>query len=80
VQNINRYENDKTSIKDSELVKLATALNVSADFLLGLSDDPTPPKLRSDLSDLETEVLSAVRDGKYVDAIDVLVEQIKSPA
>lgn len=80
IQNINRYENNKTSIKDAELAKLAKALNVSADFLLGLTDDPTPQKLKTKLSQLETDVLAAVRDGKYVDAIDALVERMKSTA
>lgn len=80
VQNINRYENNKTSIKSSELAKLAKTLNVSADFLLGLTDDPAPQTLKTNFSPLETEVLAAVRDGKYIDAIEVLVEQMKSPA
>lgn len=39
---ISRYVNDKRR-PDSDFIKgIALALNVSADYLLGLTDDPTP--------------------------------------
>ncbi len=37
-----RYERGENEIKVNVLIDICTALNVSSDYLLGLSDDPTP--------------------------------------
>lgn len=48
VQRLNSIERGHQSIYIERLVDLAKALNVTTDYLLGLSDDPLPPKrLRS---------------------------------
>ncbi|MCC7014110.1 MAG: helix-turn-helix transcriptional regulator [Planctomycetes bacterium] len=39
---ISRFENGAREPRVSGLVRLARALGVSADYLLGLSDDPAP--------------------------------------
>ena len=39
------YENNKRNISSEAIVKLAEFYQVSADYLLGLSEDPTPPKM-----------------------------------
>jgi transcriptional regulator with XRE-family HTH domain len=44
--NLNRIEHGRQSIYIERLRELAKALNVSADYLIGLSDDPTPLKKR----------------------------------
>ena len=45
--NVNELElQRKTSVRADTIVALAEALGVSSDFLLGLSDDPRPPKKR----------------------------------
>lgn len=45
VQNISRIETDhRTRVRSDILIRLAQALECSADYLLGLTDDPTPPK------------------------------------
>jgi transcriptional regulator with XRE-family HTH domain len=36
----------KPGVRADTVVRLAEALGVSADYLLGLTDDPTPPKKR----------------------------------
>ena len=44
IQVLSRLENGHQTIYVERLAELAQALGVSADYLLGLTDDPTPPK------------------------------------
>jgi transcriptional regulator with XRE-family HTH domain len=44
VQVLSRLEHGKQTIYVERLAALANALAVSADYLLGMSDTPTPPK------------------------------------
>jgi transcriptional regulator with XRE-family HTH domain len=46
VPTLNRIERGQQSIFAERVVTLARALDVSADYLLGLVDDPAPPKKR----------------------------------
>jgi transcriptional regulator with XRE-family HTH domain len=46
VPRLSSIERGHQSIYIERLLALAKALNVSADYLIGLSDDPTPPKKR----------------------------------
>lgn len=49
VQNISRFETDeRCRVRSDTLIKLAIALECSADYLLGLTDDPTPARQRHD--------------------------------
>jgi transcriptional regulator with XRE-family HTH domain len=43
---LSRVEHGHQSIYLDRLVDLAQALKVSTDYLLGLTDDPTPPRRR----------------------------------
>jgi transcriptional regulator with XRE-family HTH domain len=45
-QVLSRLEHGHQSIYIERMVELATTLNVSIDYLVGLTDDPTPPKKR----------------------------------
>ena len=48
VQNVCRMEKARTMhVRSDTLVKLCQTLAVSADYLLGLSDDPRPRRTRS---------------------------------
>jgi hypothetical protein len=53
--------------------KIALALNVSSDYLLGLVDDPTPPTLSGTLNAKERAVLAAMRRDERLEAIRVIV-------
>lgn len=44
-QSYYRYETGKYSPRADDIIKLATAYGVSADYLLGLSDLPRPPDI-----------------------------------
>jgi len=46
VPTLNRIERGQQSIFAERVVTLARVLDVSADYLLGLIDDPTPAKKR----------------------------------
>lgn len=73
---INRYENDKTEPKGDMVARIAIALQVSADYLLGLTDDPSPYRAAGYLSENELEVVSAMREGNYKKAIKVIVNDV----
>jgi transcriptional regulator with XRE-family HTH domain len=47
VQNISRLETDQREhVRSDTLRRLAEALDCSTDYLVGLVEDPTPPRMR----------------------------------
>lgn len=70
---IHRYENEKTEPNGDIIAALAKSLSISSDYLLGLTDDPTPLALSGGLSTKERAVLAALRRGESVRAIKVIV-------
>ena len=74
VRQIARYENSETEPSGEIVAKMAKVFNVSTDYLLDLTDDPSPYRLVVDnLTPKEKTVLSAMRRGEVVEAIRVLV-------
>lgn len=67
-----RYENGETEPDGETVALIARALNVSADYLLGLSDEIRPLFREGDLSPKEVEVISSWRSGKHLQAIKVI--------
>lgn len=65
---------EKGAIPNGEfLAKLAKALNTSADFLLGLTDDPRPlHEMHRDLSPAEWEIIHSLRDGDWKNALRLI--------
>ena len=43
-QQVSLYETGQREMKASQIVALSRALNLTSDFLLGITDSPTPPK------------------------------------
>lgn len=71
---INRYEREKTEPSGEIVGRIATVLHVSADYLLGLTDDPTPSNLAGNtLNAKERAAISAWRRGQVVEAIKVII-------
>lgn len=68
-----RYEKGESSPRADVLTKLATFFNVSADYLLGLSDNPAV-SLSGDLNEKETAVIAAWRHGEKLEAVKVILE------
>lgn len=69
-----RWENEEHSPNAEIIARIAQVLEISTDYLLGLTDDPTPVSAKPNpLSERERIVLSAWRHGDYREAIRVMV-------
>jgi len=72
VAQIYRYENDKTDPSSHVLYLLAQLFDVSADYLLGITDSRTPSE-PSRLEEREKVIIDALRSGDRYKAIQVIV-------
>jgi transcriptional regulator with XRE-family HTH domain len=70
---VSRWENGKNAPSSEALAKIARALDVSADYLLGLTNDWTPSLAQSDLSPKERTIVSMVRQGDKLSAIEIIM-------
>lgn len=69
-----RWENGKTVPNGDDIVRLATALNITTDYLLGVSDDPTPANLSVvKLSAKERQVISYWRQSDRATAARIIL-------
>jgi len=68
-----RWENGESDPTGETLGKLAQMLDVSADYLLGLTDDPTPANHGPGLNTLELKVVEALRRGDRLEAVRAIV-------
>ena len=62
---ISNYELGDREMGSAALVSLAQSLECSADYLLGLTDDPTPRSVPPELSEQEKQIIAALRTGDY---------------
>lgn len=69
-----RYENEETRPDSDVVARIASALQVSADYLIGLTDDANVNLIESDLSPKEQSVIKAWRLGEKYEAIKVIVD------
>lgn len=58
-QTINNYEKGKREPSQDTLQKIANFFNTSTDYLLGRTDDPTPPQAKQEKPNHEQYILSA---------------------
>lgn len=68
-----RYENGKTDPSADILARISQVFEVSADYLLGLTDDPNPNLKIDNLTSQERKVLAAMRHGDVVEAMKALL-------
>lgn len=73
-----RYEKPNANPNSLAIVQLATALNSSADYLLGLTDDPTTQIIDADLSAEERALILALRNRQSSEAIQAFAELSKN--
>lgn len=69
---ISRWEGGIFTPNTETLIKIAQILNISTDYLLGLSDDPMPNMRIDNMSDDERRVVAAMRRGEKLEAIRVI--------
>jgi transcriptional regulator with XRE-family HTH domain len=70
---ISRMEGEDLSLTAESLLKIARGLNVSADYLLGLTDDPRPVRDGQPISLQEFALLDAYRKGDIKRVLQLLV-------
>jgi transcriptional regulator with XRE-family HTH domain len=70
---VRRWLNGESDPSSKNVADLATTLNVSSDYLLGLSDDPTPAMRVDNLNKREMAILSALRRGDERAAMRIIV-------
>jgi transcriptional regulator with XRE-family HTH domain len=68
LRQISRYEAGESDPTGDALARLAKEMQVSADYLLGLTDDPNE-HLGDELSPMERKLIAAVRSGHIVEAL-----------
>jgi transcriptional regulator with XRE-family HTH domain len=78
VRQIHRYESGTNDPSSEVVVKLAQFLNVTTDYLLGLTDDPHGEITFSDLSETEQQLIIALRDGSFAEALEAQAALMKN--
>jgi transcriptional regulator with XRE-family HTH domain len=68
-----RYENNETDPGGETVAQIAQLLQVSTDFLLGLSDDPVPCLNENELSPTEKNAIRAWRQGDRLAALRIII-------
>jgi len=71
-----RYENGKGDISGTYLAIIAKKLGVSADYLLGLSDDPHGLLSPVDLNLHERDVIEALRKDGWIGVIRLATDRL----
>jgi transcriptional regulator with XRE-family HTH domain len=72
---MNKYENGKSDPTPEVLVRLATALEVSVDWLLGLVDAPDGHLTPAALSPQEQRLIAAWRGGDFKKLLQIAAQQ-----
>ncbi len=76
---ITRYESGETDPSSKVVTNMAQLFNVSADYLLGNTDDPNPSFDQPGLSEQERAIIAALRRGQRLKAIQIIADD-RSPA
>jgi len=72
IRQIHRYESGTGEPNAEILGRLARELEVTSDYLLGLSDVPRPNLSENELSDDEKKLITFYRFGKIKEALQLL--------
>jgi transcriptional regulator with XRE-family HTH domain len=69
---IPRYESGETDPSADIIARMARALGVTADYLLGLTDEPSGHLAEDSLSPMERKLITAMRHGLLIEALEAL--------
>jgi transcriptional regulator with XRE-family HTH domain len=75
---IGRYESGESDPSADSVIRLANFFGVTADYLLGLTDDPLGRLDEADLSAAERRLIVALRTGALREALDTFTEISRS--
>lgn len=68
-----RYEYEQNDPTSDVVARFAAFFNVSTDYLLGRTDNPTPAFEESGLSDKELAAIVAWRRGEKLKALEIII-------
>lgn len=72
---IRRWLNGESDPSGELVASLSKALNTSSDYLLGLSDDPSPQMRIDNMTDEERAVVAAMRRGDDKAAMKIIASR-----
>lgn len=78
IRMVAKYEAEEADPSSDVISRMAEVFNVSTDYLLGRTDDPTPCAQSSDLTPTERAVLAALRRGDALAAIKTIIAGLDS--
>jgi transcriptional regulator with XRE-family HTH domain len=76
---ISRWENGHKMPRGERLSEIAQTLNVSLDYLMGLSDEPTIRVKIDSLTVEEMQIIVALRQNNDSEALKIIINREKRP-
>lgn len=77
-QQVSRYErSERGNAYVTHVAAMAVYLDTTTDYLLGLTDDPTPRTMDVNLTNEETELIMAIRQHRHRDALQAFATLTK---
>jgi repressor LexA len=77
LRQLNRYEANESDATSKVVTRMAQVLGTSADYLLGLSDDPGEQYVEEPLSAEERKLIMAIRQGNQNGTFEALAALTK---
>jgi len=79
VRMVGKYETGESDPSSDVVSRMADIFNVSSDYLLGRTDDPTPPAHHAGLTSSEQAILAALRRDDPLTAIKLIIQTLDKP-
>jgi transcriptional regulator with XRE-family HTH domain len=78
IRQVSRYETESGDLTTETLVRIAETLNVSTDYLLGLSSEPSGQLDSPELNNDERALVEAFRRGGWIAASRMITDRIEA--
>lgn len=76
-QAVHRYEKGLNDPRSELVARIAVELEVTADWLLGLVDEPNARITEKDLTETERRLIDLLRSGQVTEAMQLTLDQAK---